>query len=109
MRVSPQPVTRTSAWVRARRLLPAAFATQALTSLIAWFLVNDVSRGRGVWFASDFSEWVTLSALCAAFLIALSGFAVRRWLATLAVAAGCLLAGMSGFAVFVAWAVRNSA
>jgi hypothetical protein len=87
----------------------AAFAAQASASLVAWFLVNDRSRGRGVFYNSDFREWATLSVLCTALLIALSGLVLRRWLATLAVSAGCLLAGISGIAVFVAWAVFNSA
>lgn len=91
------------------QLLLAAFAVQASVSLVAWFLVNDRSRGRGVWVTSDFTEWATLSAFCAALLVALAGLIRRRWLAASAVAAGCAVAGMLGLAVFVAWAVFNSA
>jgi len=89
--------------------VPAAFAVQASVSLAAWFVVNDRSRGRGVWMNGDFEEWATLSALCAAMLIVFSGLALRSWPKTSAVAAGCLLAAASGLAVFVAWAVFNSA
>ncbi|QBX54205.1 hypothetical protein EXE58_01095 [Nocardioides seonyuensis] len=86
-----------------------AFAAQASVSVVAWFLINDRSRARGIWVTSDFIEWATLSALWAVMLVVFAGLALRRWLATSAVAAGCFLAGMSGLAVFVAWAVFNSA
>ena len=103
---SLRPAPPTLAW---RRLVPAAFAVQATASLVAWFLVNDTSRGRGVWANGDFEQWGALSAICAAMLVMFSGLALRRWLAACAVAAGCLLAGMSGLAVFVTWAVLKSA
>ena len=92
-----------------RQLASAAFAVQASVCLVAWFVVNDRSRGRGVWVTSDFEEWATLSALCAAMLVVFSGWALRSWLKTSAVAAGSLVAAMSGVAIFVAWAVFNSA
>ena len=106
MRMSPLREPHFRAW---RRLAATAFAVQAAASLVAWFLVNDRSRGRGVWMTSDLNEWATLTAFGAAMLVVFSGLALRRWLAASAVAAGCCLAGMSGLAVFVAWAVFNSA
>lgn len=72
-------------------------------------MVNDRSRGRGVWVNSDVEEWATLSVFTLALLVALSGWAFRRWLAASAVAAGCVAAGVVGLGVFVAWAVFTSA
>ena len=104
--MSPRPAAPTLAW---RPLVAAAFVVQATASLVAWFLVDDRSRGRGVWANGDVEQWATLSAICAAMLVMFSGLALRRWLAAWVVAAGCLLAGVSGLAVFVAWAVLKSA
>lgn len=78
-------------------------------SVVGWFVVDDRSRGRGVVVNSDFEEWATLSVVCSALLVALSGLAFRRWRAASAVAAGCVAAGLVGLGVFVAWAVLNSA
>ena len=106
MHMSLQPAPPTQSW---RRLVPAAFAVQAAVSLVAWFLVNDRSRGRGVWVTSDFEQWATVSAMCAAMLVVFSALVLRSWLAASAVAAGYLLAGMLGLTGFVGWAVFNSA
>jgi len=46
-----------------RQLVPTAFAVQASVSLVAWFVVTNRSRGRGVWVTSDVEEWATLSVL----------------------------------------------
>lgn len=107
--MSSQVPRQIPAWSSTPRLVLAAFAVQTSASLVVWFSINDRSSGRGVWMNSDFEEWATLTAICAALLIALSGLVLRRWLATSAVAAGCVLAGMLGLAIFVGWAVFNSA
>jgi hypothetical protein len=91
-----------------RRLVPAAFVTQALVCLVVWFRVNEKS-GQGAWSNTDFEQWVTLSTLCVVFLTVVCGLAMRRWLAAWAVAVGCLLAVSLGCAIFVGYAVFNSA
>lgn len=109
MRMSLQGTGRTPARLRTRQLVLMAFVIQASASVAAWFVVNDRSRGRGVWSTADFREWATVSAVCAALLVVLAGLARRRWLVASAVAAGTFLALALGIAVFVAWAVTNSA
>lgn len=105
---SPAPPT-TRSWLRAPRLVTTAFAIQALASLVAWFVVNDRSRGSGVWSNTDFREWAALSSDVATTLVVLSMLVVRRWHAMLAVSTGCALAGLLGLAIFIGWAVFNSA
>jgi hypothetical protein len=105
--MSRQVTTRTEA--RPSLLLLGAFAIQALASLAVWFVVNDMSRGTGTFYNKDFSEWVRLSVVCSVFIVVVAGSVLRRLLVVVAVAVGCLLALMSGFAIFVGWAVFNSA
>lgn len=105
-RMSLQTAPRPS-WLRVRRLVPAAFVVQGMVSLLVWFLVDDTREGA--WSNTDFREWATLSALCATLLVVLHGLAVHRGSAALAVAVGCLLAVISGCAIFVGYAVLNSA
>lgn len=98
--------------IRAERpslLVLRAFAIQALASLAAWFVVNDMSRRTGAFYNKDLGEWAMLSAVCSVFITVVAGSVLRRRPVVLTVAVGCLLALMSGFAVFVGWAVLNSA
>lgn len=99
---------RHPSWAWAGRLVLAAFVAQALASLVVWFLVNDRSR-QGAWSNTDFEQWAALSIACAVFLAVLGGTGMRRWAVAWAVAAGCLLAMASGWAVFIGYAVVNSA
>ncbi|MBD3924858.1 hypothetical protein IEZ26_09535 [Nocardioides cavernae] len=106
--MSFQTEGRAPVWPPASRLVPTAFVVQASVSLVAWFLVDDRSRG-GAWSSTDFEEWALLSVLGAALLVMLFSLVRRRWSAAAAVAAGCSLAIISGCAVFAAYAVLNSA
>ena len=105
--MSRQVTTRTEA--RLSWLLLGAFGIQALASLAVWFVVNDMSRGRGVFYNKDFSEWARLSIVCSVFIVVVAGSILRRRLVVVAVAVGCLLALVFGLTIFFAWAVFNSA
>ena len=65
--MSRQVTTRAEA--RPSWLVLGAFAIQALASLAVWFVVNDMSRGTGVSYNKDFSEWVRLSVVCSVFIV----------------------------------------
>lgn len=94
---------------RFSRLASGGFAIQALVSLVVWFVVNDMSRGRGVVYNEDFGEWVGLSLASSVVLLVLVGLGLRRRLAVLAVAVGCGLAVTAGIAVLVGWVLLGSA
>jgi len=95
------------------QLALAALAVQALASVVIWQLVNDRSSvsGSGIWSwsNSDFSQWRTLSVASAGFVVGATGALTRRWWSSSAVAAGCLLALLSGFAIFIGYAAFHSA
>ncbi len=99
----------TRAGARPSWLILGAFAIQALASLAVWFVVNDMSRGRGVFYTKDFNEWAGLSVVCSILIVATAGSVLRRRLVVVPVGVGCLLGLMSGYAIFVGWAVFNSA
>lgn len=105
MLMSRQVTTRTEARLSWHVL--GAFGIQALASLAVWFVVNDMSRGTGVFYNKDFGEWARLSIVCSVFIVGTAGSILRRRLVVVAVAVGCLLALMFGFAIFVGWAVFN--
>lgn len=86
----------------------AAFAGQALASLIVWLLVNDKSR-EGAWSNVDFGQWIVLSLACAAMVTMAFAVATWRWGGVVAVVTGCALAVGFGGALFVGYAVLNSA
>jgi predicted Co/Zn/Cd cation transporter (cation efflux family) len=100
---------RILARARTLRVVLAAFAIQASICLVAWFLVNDMSRGRGVFYNKDFNEWLMLGIVSSLVLVAFAGAALRCRRLVISVAAGCLLALTSGVAAFFGWAVFNSA
>ncbi|MFC0223367.1 hypothetical protein [Nocardioides zeicaulis] len=95
--------------VQASLLVRRAFVLQALASLLVWVMVSDMSRGTGVFYSKDFGEWASLSVVCSVLIVVAAGAVLRRYLPVLAVAAGCLVEFMSGVAIFVGWAVVNSA
>ncbi|WP_210503973.1 hypothetical protein [Nocardioides xinjiangensis] len=105
--MSRQVTTRAEA--RLSWLILGAFAIQAVASLAVWFVVNDMSRGTGVFYNEDFSESVRLSVVCSVFIVVIAGLLLRRGLVVVAVVVGCHSALLSGFAIFVGWAVFNSA
>jgi hypothetical protein len=109
MRMSPRIAVRTSTHARTLRVVLAAFAIQASICLVAWFVVNDMSRGRGVWYDKDFNEWLMLSTISALIVVGSAGLTLRPRRLVISVAAGCFLALTSGVAVFLGWAVLNSA
>ena len=83
------------------------FIVQAVGALGIWVLVDD-RAGRG-WSNDDFQEWATLSIALAVLLGTLSGVLTRRLRSGLAVLMGCVLATALGCAVFIGYAVVNSA
>ena len=86
---------------------PSHFISKAIAQILVWVLVAD--RSGRTWSSTDFQEWVAISMFCAACLTALAGAVVRRWWVAWAVAVGCFLATALGVAVFVGYAVVNSA
>lgn len=104
---APRALVRLPSSALARRLVPAAFVAQTVASLIVWFLVGDRFR-EGAWLNTDFGQWVALSTLFAAVVAVTCGVVMRRPLAAWAVVAGCVLAVISGCALFVGYAVFNS-
>jgi hypothetical protein len=109
MHMSPRIAIPTSADARTLRVVLAAFAIQAAICLVVWFVVNDMSRGRGVWYNKDFNEWLMLSIVSALILVVFAGLTLRFRRLVVSVAAGCLLALTSSVAVFFGWAVFHSA
>jgi peptidoglycan biosynthesis protein MviN/MurJ (putative lipid II flippase) len=82
-------------------------AVQAIGALAVWVVVDD-QTGR-TWSNSDFEEWLRISIATAAMLAVLGGGLTRRGATGVAVLMGCLLATALGCAVFVGYAVMNSA
>ena len=101
------PAASRALWSSPGRLGLLGFVVQAVAGLLIWVLVDDWA-GRS-WSTRDFQEWVTYSIALAVLLAALGGVLTRRWRTGLAVVTGCLLATTLGCAVFIGYAVVNSA
>ena len=108
-----RPSARRRKWSSVTRFALAALAAQALVSLVIWQLVNDRSSvsdsGIWSWSNSDFYQWRSGSIASAGCLVVAAGAVTRRWWAATAVAAGCLLALLSGFVIFIGYAAFHSA
>ena len=104
---------RPATWGSVTRLALTALAVLAVVSLVFWFLVDDESSvsdsGIWTWSNDDFYQWLALSVASAGLLVVAAGVLTRRWWATAAVTAGCLLALLSGLAVFIGYAAFHSA
>ena len=94
-------------WSSLGRAVLLGFLVQVVGALVIWVLVDDWSARSSS--NRDFQEWVTLSVALAVLLAALGGGLARRLRTGLAVLMGCLLATAFGCAVFIGYAVLNSA
>ncbi len=106
MSMQTDPLTRAPLTVG--RVVPVAFVTQALVSLVVWFGVDDRPDMPAL-SNNDVERWFVVSLLSAALLATLGGVALRRLWVVAAVAGGCLLAVISACAVYVGYVVFNSA
>ncbi len=96
-----------SSWSSPNQLLLLGFIGQVVGALVFWVQVDDWA-GR-TWSTRDFLEWVKLSIALAVLFAALVGVSTRRWWTVASVLMGCLSATALGCAVFIAYAVVNSA
>ena len=96
-----------SSWSSPEQLRLLGFIAQVVGALVFWVHVDDWA-GR-TWSTRDFLEWVKLSIALAVLFAALIGVSTRRWWTVASVLVGCLSATALGCALFIAYAVVNSA
>ena len=94
-------------WAVLGLVLTVSFLTHAAAASICWLLVD--SSDQAAWLTPDFERWAMLSASLAAVGVLLVAAVVRRWPIVLTSTVGFLAALLVEVAVFIGYALMNSA